>query len=82
MPLQALDISASFRLWFGIGEHSPKQRFTVIGDLVTGIMVPYIVVGDDGRLSWIIDAFTTSDSYPYSVHYTIGNNLINYMPTV
>ena len=27
---------------------------------------PYIVVGDDGRLSWIIDAYTSSDSYPYS----------------
>ena len=24
------------------------------------------VLGEDGRLSWIIDAFTTSDSYPYS----------------
>ena len=30
---------------------------------------PYIVLGDDGRLSWIIDAFTTSDNYPYSTHY-------------
>ena len=27
---------------------------------------PYIVVGADGRLSWIIDGFTSSDSYPYS----------------
>jgi uncharacterized membrane protein (UPF0182 family) len=26
-----------------------------------------------------MDAFTTSDSYPYSIHYTLGNNLINYM---
>ena len=26
--------------------------------------IPYIVVGDDGRLSWMLDAFTTADTYP------------------
>jgi len=40
---------------------------------------PYIVLGDDGRLSWIMDAFTVSDSYPYSTHYRLGRDLINYM---
>ncbi|MGI8656407.1 MAG: UPF0182 family membrane protein [Pyrinomonadaceae bacterium] len=30
---------------------------------------PYIVVGDDGRLSWMIDAYTSSANYPYSRHY-------------
>jgi uncharacterized membrane protein (UPF0182 family) len=40
---------------------------------------PYIVVGDDGRLSWIMDAFTTSDTYPYSTHYDLGDKPINYM---
>ncbi|MFN2455140.1 MAG: UPF0182 family protein [Pyrinomonadaceae bacterium] len=30
---------------------------------------PYIVVSDSGRLFWMIDAFTTTDSYPYSRHY-------------
>ena len=40
---------------------------------------PYIVVGDDGRLSWIMDAFTTSDSYPYSRHYHLGANTYNYV---
>jgi uncharacterized membrane protein (UPF0182 family) len=39
---------------------------------------PYIVVDDDGRLSWIIDAFTTSGSYPYSRHYHLGSDSINY----
>ncbi len=33
---------------------------------------PYIVLGDDGRLSWIMDAFTVSDGYPYSTHYGLG----------
>ena len=27
---------------------------------------PYIVVGDDGRLFWIQDAYTTTNRYPYS----------------
>ncbi len=27
---------------------------------------PYIVLGNDGRLYWIIDAYTTSDYFPYS----------------
>ena len=40
---------------------------------------PYIVLGDDGRLSWIMDGFTLSDSYPYSTHYRLGEDLINYM---
>jgi uncharacterized membrane protein (UPF0182 family) len=40
---------------------------------------PYLVVGDDGRLSWIMDAFSTSDSYPYSSHYALGSTPINYM---
>ncbi len=27
----------------------------------------------------MMDAFTTSDSYPYARHYTLGNDRINYM---
>ena len=40
---------------------------------------PYMVVGDDGRLRWIMDAFTTSDSYPYSRHYRLGRADVNYI---
>ena len=40
---------------------------------------PYIVVGNDGRLYWIIDAFTESDAYPYSRHYAAGNHQVNYI---
>lgn len=27
---------------------------------------PYLVIGEDGRLFWIIDGYTTSDRFPYS----------------
>ena len=40
---------------------------------------PYIVIGDDGHLYWLLDAYTTSDSYPDSASYSFGNDTINYM---
>ena len=56
-----------------------RDRVAALAPFLTYDSDPYIVVGDDGRLSWIMDAFTTSDSYPYSSHYALGNTLINYM---
>ncbi|MBD0371279.1 MAG: UPF0182 family protein [Pyrinomonadaceae bacterium] len=40
---------------------------------------PYIVVTNDGRLFWMIDAFTESDTYPYSRHYGAGRRSVNYI---
>jgi len=40
---------------------------------------PYMVTTSDGRLVWMIDAFTESASYPYSSHHTIDNNEVNYI---
>jgi uncharacterized protein len=40
---------------------------------------PYMVVTGDGRLFWIIDAFTESDTYPYSRHYVAGGRRVNYI---
>ncbi len=40
---------------------------------------PYIVVGDDGRLYWIHDAYTTSDRYPYSDPLPGGGATLNYI---
>jgi len=56
-----------------------KDRVSALAPFLTYESDPYIVLGDDGRLSWIMDAFTSSDSYPYSTHYRLGNDLINYM---
>jgi hypothetical protein len=40
---------------------------------------PYIVIGRDGRLSWIIDGFTHSDRYPYSKSYRLDGLDLNYI---
>jgi uncharacterized membrane protein (UPF0182 family) len=56
-----------------------RERVSTLAPFLTYDPDPYIVLGDDGRLSWIIDAFTLSDSYPYSTHYRLGDDLINYL---
>ena len=40
---------------------------------------PYIVINREGRLFWMIDAFTYSDRYPYSKSYRLGDVSLNYM---
>jgi len=37
---------------------------------------PYMVIGDDGRLSWIIDAYTHTTNLPYSKPLAGGTNYI------
>ncbi|HXT77666.1 MAG TPA: UPF0182 family protein [Candidatus Eisenbacteria bacterium] len=56
-----------------------RDRASTLAPFLTYDPDPYIVLGDDGRLSWIMDAFTVSDSYPYSSHYRLDRNLLNYM---
>src|SRR5260370_1752651 len=56
-----------------------RDRISELAPFLTYDPDPYIVPGNDGRLSWIMDGFTTSDSYPYSSHYRLGSNSINYM---
>jgi uncharacterized membrane protein (UPF0182 family) len=55
------------------------DRVKALAPFLTFDSDPYIVIGDDGKLSWMLDAFTTSDSYPYSTHFGIGNEQINYV---
>ena len=40
---------------------------------------PYIVVNNEGRLFWIIDAFTESAYFPYSSHHDVAGNSVNYV---
>jgi hypothetical protein len=70
------DVNQDSRL---LMRRSLRDRVETLAPFLTYDPDPYIVLGDDGRLSWIMDAFTVSDSYPYSTHYRLGNDSINYM---
>ena len=70
------DVNAESRL---LMRRNVRDRVAALAPFLTYDPDPYIVVGDDGRLSWVMDAFTVSDSYPYSRHYRLGQDLINYM---
>ena len=68
---------------------NPDSRVLIhrnIRELVNGIAPfltydndPYIVVNNEGRLFWMMDAFTESSSYPYSQHHRVGQNNVNYI---
>jgi hypothetical protein len=54
-------------------------RVSALAPFLTFDKDPYIVVGADGRLSWIIDAYTSSDTYPFSAQSSLEDQPINYM---
>ena len=56
-----------------------RERVAALAPFLTFDPDPYIIVGGDGRLSWMLDAFTTSDSFPYARHYRLGRDSINYL---
>jgi uncharacterized protein len=70
------DINSQSRL---LMRRNIRERVAVVAPFLTFDQDPYMVVGDDGRLSWIMDAFTVSNNYPYSTHYTLGDGSVNYM---
>jgi hypothetical protein len=70
------DVTSESRL---LMRRNLSDRVTTLAPFLTYDPDPYIVLGDDGRLSWIIDGFTVSETYPYSTHYRLGNDSINYM---
>ena len=70
------DVNAQSRL---LMRRNVLDRVTALAPFLTFDKDPYIVVGDDGRLSWVMDGFTSSDCYPYSSHYSLDGDSINYM---
>jgi uncharacterized protein len=51
---------------------TPKERIEAVAPWLTIDGDPYPAVVD-GRIKWIVDAYTTSDSYPYSSSTTLGD---------
>jgi uncharacterized membrane protein (UPF0182 family) len=62
-------------LW---GRHI-AQRAHRIAPFLTYDGDPYVVVGDDGGLYWIHDAYTASGMYPYSEPMVVNNRPLNYI---
>ena len=56
-----------------------RSRVAHLAPFLTQDADPYVVVRQDGHLSWIVDTFTTSDSYPESTHTMLGDQSINYL---
>ena len=70
------DVNSESRL---LMRRNVRDRVATLAPFLTFEHDPYIVIGTDGRLSWILDAFTTSDNFPYSTHYGLNKEPINYM---
>jgi uncharacterized membrane protein (UPF0182 family) len=70
------DVNSQSRL---LMRRNVRDRAAALAPFLTFEQDPYIVIGHDGRLSWIMDAFTTSDNYPYASHYGLDSRSINYM---
>jgi uncharacterized membrane protein (UPF0182 family) len=52
------------------------DRVTAIAPFLSYDSDPYMVVGDDGKLSWIIDAYTHTGNLPYSKPLAGGTNYV------
>jgi len=70
------DINEDSRL---LMRRTVRDRVQAHAPFLTFEAAPYIIIGDDGRLSWMLDGFTTAETYPYATHYQLGDSEINYM---
>jgi len=70
------DVNSQSRL---LMRRNIRERVAKLAPFLTIDQDPYMVVGGDGRLSWVMDGFTVSNSYPFSTHYNLADRPINYL---
>ncbi len=70
------DITSESRL---LMRRNVRERVQTIAPFLVFDGDPYIVIGEGGRLFWMMDAYTTSDRFPYSRPYRLGTLRVNYM---
>jgi uncharacterized protein len=70
------DVTPASRL---LMRRSIRDRVTALAPFLVYDEDPYMVLRDDGRLAWIIDAFTVSDRYPYSRSFAFEDQRVNYI---
>ena len=56
-----------------------RQIVNGVAPFLTYDKDPYVVVDNEGRLFWMMDAFTQSAYFPYSTHHDVAGNSINYI---
>src|SRR5438552_7467003 len=64
------DITSDSRLLL---RRNINDRVATIAPFLSLDTDPYLVIGDDGGLYWMIDGYTSSDQYPYSRHVSVRN---------
>ncbi len=70
------DVSAESRL---LMRRNIRDRVSTLAPFLTFDEDPYVIVGEDGRLAWMMDGYTTSESFPYARHFRLGRDRVNYM---
>ncbi|MGB7209783.1 MAG: UPF0182 family protein, partial [Pyrinomonadaceae bacterium] len=56
-----------------------NDRIARVAPFLTYDDDPYIVVNSDGRLLWIVDAYTQASRFPYSRHFNLDGKNVNYV---
>jgi uncharacterized membrane protein (UPF0182 family) len=55
------------------------ERLDALAGFLTWDPDAYLVITNEGRLVWIVDGYTTSDSHPFSRRERLGDRGINYI---
>ena len=70
------DVTGESRL---LMRRNVRDRVSALAPFLEFDADPYIVLTPDGRLSWMMDAFTVSEHYPYSRPYRVQGQFVNYL---
>jgi uncharacterized protein len=70
------DVGSESRL---LMRRNVRARAAALAPFLTFDPDPYMVLRADGRLAWMMDAFTVSDRYPYSRAYSLERQPVNYL---
>jgi len=70
------DVTADSRL---LMRRNIRTRVSTLAPFLTFDEDPYVIVSDEGRISWMMDGYTTSENYPYARRYRLGRDRINYV---
>jgi hypothetical protein len=56
-----------------------QDRLETLAPFIRWDADPYMVIGADGRLVWMVDGYMTSDAHPYARPVTVGQDSFNYI---